>query len=71
MCFWAILGGEDGSPDPSKRIIEGIGDALLEGDNRIVGDADVFRTDLGAALGDVAPARAELLLELGDPVLLV
>ena len=68
MCFWAILGGEDGSPDPSKRIIEGIGDALLEGDNRIVGDADVFRTDLGAALGDVAVSDPKNILEFLETI---
>ena len=68
MCFWAILGGEDGSPDPSKRIIEGIGGALLEGDNRIVGDADVFRTDLGAALGDVAVTDPKNILEFLETI---
>ena len=71
MCFWAILGGEDGSPDPSKRIIEGIGDALLEGDNRIVGDIDTGRTDVGTTLGDVTIADSELVLDLWNPIHLV
>jgi hypothetical protein len=38
-----------------------VGDALLQGDDRVVGDVDAFRADLGAALGDVAVAEAELL----------
>ena len=52
----------------ASGFIEGIGDALLEGDNRIVGDADVFRTDLGAALGDVASADVGLLPHPLTPV---
>jgi hypothetical protein len=38
--------------------------ALLEWDDGVVGDGNVFRTDLGAALGDVAVADAVTLLEL-------
>ena len=34
--------------------------ALLERDDRIVGDVDVFGADLGAALGDVAEPQALL-----------
>jgi hypothetical protein len=31
-----------------------VDDPLLEGDQRVVGDLDVLRADLRAALGDVA-----------------
>jgi hypothetical protein len=41
---------------------------LLHRDQRVVGDLDVFRADLGAALGDVALAQAVLLLRLAAPV---
>src|SRR3954453_38805 len=48
-----------------------IGNALLERDDRVVGDLDVFRADLGAALRDVAEADAGLVLQVAQPVALV
>src|ERR687898_2397694 len=59
------------SHQPLGRIVILIGDALLEWDDGVVGDVDVYRTDLGAALGYVAEPEAIVLLEVGQPVGLV
>src|ERR687898_2460065 len=59
------------SHQPLGRIVVLIGDALLEWDDGVVGDVDVYRTDLGAALGYVAEPEAIVLLEVGQPVGLV
>src|SRR5271170_5503920 len=56
---------EDPAEQAHHRIVVGVGDALLERDDGVVGDLDVLRADLGAALGDVAEADAALLLEEG------
>src|ERR1700675_32327 len=44
-------------------IIEFINHALLQGNDRIVRDADLLGTNFGAALGDVAEADAKLILK--------
>src|SRR5258707_3977474 len=46
--------------DPGQRVVELGHDPLLERDDRVVGDVDVLRTDLGAALRDVAEPDAGL-----------
>src|SRR5258708_7688676 len=46
--------------DPGQRVVELGHDPLLERDDRVVGDVDVLRTDLGAALRDVAEPEAGL-----------
>src|ERR671916_3005203 len=56
---------------PLGRVVVLVGDALLEGDDGVVGDVDVDRADLGAALGYVAVPKAVVLLEVGKPVGLV
>ena len=48
---------------PAERIVELIHHALLQRNDRVVGDLDFFRTHLGAALGDVAVADAEIVLQ--------
>src|SRR5215467_11138127 len=48
--------------EPDQRIVLATDHAFLHGDYRVVGDLDVFRADLGAALGDVAEAHAEVVL---------
>src|ERR1700753_1695808 len=40
--------------EPHDRVVLGVGHAFLHGDQRVVGDLDVFGAHLGAALGDVA-----------------
>src|SRR6202048_2270410 len=45
-----------------------VGDPLLERDDAVVGDVDVLRTDLRAALGDVAHRNSSLALEQRAPV---
>src|SRR5580765_3338235 len=50
------------------RIVEPIDDALLERDDRVVGDGDPFRADGGAALGDVAEADAVLGAQLRQAI---
>src|SRR6185437_7859123 len=67
--------------EPHHRVVLAADHSLLEWYQRVVGDVDVLRADLGAALGDVAHAEAEIVLrdlapvsgvswvhlELGDP----
>src|SRR2546421_10453305 len=54
-----------------QRIEEAIEHAFLEGNDGIVGDGDVFRTDLGAAFCNVAQPDAVLLAKGGDTIRLV
>ena len=54
--------------ESGDRIIELIDHPLLEGDDRVVGDLDVFRADHGAALGDVAVADPLGLLQIGNTI---
>src|SRR4051812_17062710 len=58
----AALPSEELVSEPHHRVIFAVGHALLHRDQRVVGDLDVFGADLGAALGDVAQAEAEVLL---------
>src|SRR5271163_2361317 len=50
------------------RIEEAIDYPLLERDDRIVGDGDVFRANLGTALGDVAEADAEISSQICNAI---
>src|SRR5439155_1358554 len=50
-------------------VAELVGDAFLQGDDRVVGDVDVLGADFGAALGDVAQADALGFFEVGLSVL--
>src|SRR5437660_1263385 len=43
-------------PEPGDRIVPDVDDALLQRDDRVVGDRDVLGADFRAALGDVAQA---------------
>src|SRR3989442_15879567 len=52
------------SPRAPERVVEVVDDALLQGDDRVVGDVDRLGADLGAALGDVAVADAGLVLQV-------
>src|SRR5581483_1408438 len=54
--------------EPHHGVVLAVDHPLLHRDECVVGDLDVFRTDLGAALGDVAEAEAVLLLRLVAPV---
>src|SRR6266851_5845818 len=53
---------------PDQRVVLAADHPFLHRDQRVVGDLDVLRADLGAALGDVAEAEAEVLLGDGAPV---
>src|SRR5215203_2805131 len=66
-----MLPTPDLAHQPFGRVVVLVGDALLEGDDGVVGDVDVDRADLGAALGYVAEPEAVVLLEVGQPVGLV
>src|SRR5919106_6560602 len=66
-----MLPSPDLAHQPLGRIVVLVGDTLLEGDDGVVGDVDVYRADFGAALGDVAEPEAVVLLEVGQPVGLV
>src|ERR1700754_1837350 len=54
---------------PDHRVVLAVGCALLHRDQRVVGDLDVLRAYLGAALGDVAEAEAVFVLRLLGPAL--
>src|SRR5437016_4924327 len=54
---------------PFHRIVETIHHPFFQGDDGIVGDGDVLRTDLRAALGDVAIADAVRLAQVLHAVL--
>lgn len=58
----SVLAHTDLAAKPADGVVLHVGDALLEGNQRIVGDVNVLRADLSAALGDVAVAQPELLL---------
>src|SRR5664279_5218176 len=51
-------------PEPDDRVVLAVDHAFLHRDDRVVGDLDALRTDLGAALGDVA--HPDALLRLGE-----
>src|SRR5438270_322427 len=55
-------------PDPSQRIIKLIDHSLLERNDPVVRDLNFLRTNLGAALGDVAVADAVGVSQLLDPI---
>src|SRR5947209_2102684 len=61
--------GAEEPEEPDERIVHPIDDPLLEGDDGIVGDVDVFRTDPGTAFGDVAEPDPLRFLQLRDAVL--
>ena len=59
-----------GFPETHPRVLCAVNDeltmrsdALLERDQPVVGDLDVFGADRGAALGDVRSAQCELAYE--------
>src|SRR6266496_6655805 len=54
--------------EPEQRVVFAADDALLQRNQRVVGDLDVLGADLGAALGDVAVAEAEVVLRDLPPV---
>src|SRR2546429_3685808 len=56
------------APHDRDRIVEPVDDTLLERDDAVVGDADVLGAHLGAAPRDVAQPGAEVLADLGDPI---
>src|ERR1700735_5039793 len=45
--------------EPDQRVVLAADHALLQRDDRVVGDLDVLRAHLGAALGDVAQPETE------------
>src|SRR5882724_7455730 len=50
------------------RIVEAIGHALFERDDRVVSDGDALGAHLGATLGDVAVADALLLFQVRQAI---
>ena len=58
----------DLAAQPDQRVVLAAGHPLLHRDQRVVGDLDVLRADLGAALGDVAVAEPEVVLGDVAPV---
>src|SRR5262245_28132618 len=64
-----LLAAEQRREQPLQRIVEAVDDALLQRNDRVVGDRDVLGADDRAALRDVAEADAVRFLELGEAVL--
>src|SRR5437773_935570 len=65
----ALLAGAPFAEQSAERIVELVDDPLLQRDDGVIGDRDVFRTDLRAAFGDVAIADALRLAQLFETVL--
>src|SRR5690606_34276392 len=59
---------EDRAAEPDQRIEPPVDDPLLHRNDRVIGDFNAFRADLGAALGDVAVADALGVAGVLDPV---
>src|SRR5580692_8783249 len=58
----------DLAAQPHQGIVLAADNALLQRDQGVVGDLDILRADLGAALGDVAVAKPEVILGDFAPV---
>ena len=54
---------EEAFEEHGDWIVELVDYAFFERDNSIIGNVNVFRTDLSAALGDVAETDASLTLQ--------
>src|SRR6266849_5156063 len=54
--------------EPAHRIVKVIHHALLQRNDGVVGDVNVFGANLRTALGDIAETYAELILEQLRPV---
>ena len=61
--------GPEHTEQARERIVQTIDDALLQGDDRVVGDRDLFRADVGATLGDVAVTDTEGVREVLGTIL--
>lgn len=62
--FRFFRGGGQASPDPGKGVVKSTGNTFFEGDDAVIGDADVFRADFSTAFGDIAEADAENIFEV-------
>ena len=47
-----------------QRIVKLVNNAFLEGNNRVVGNRDMFGTNLRATLGDVAKTNPLIVLQI-------
>ena len=54
--------------EPTHRVEELIGDSFFEGNDGVIRDVDVLRTDLLATLGYVAETHAALLFDRLAPI---
>lgn len=54
--------------EPEDGVVKAVDDTLFQGDNRVVGDVDVFGADFGTAFGDVAESGAEFIFNFWDAV---
>src|SRR6266699_5589480 len=61
---WSVVVAAAGDlgAQPDQRVVLAPDHPFLQGDQRVVGDLDVLRAGLGAALGDVAVSEAEVVL---------
>src|SRR5690349_1413959 len=57
------------SEQSPQRVVITVGYTLFQGYDRIVGDRDVFRADVGAALGDIAKANTVAMLQVTHAIL--
>src|ERR671939_423753 len=63
-----FLDEADLSTQPCERVVAPVHDALLQRDDPVVGEIDVLGTNLAATGGDVAEAKAKVILQLVPPV---
>ena len=64
---WSCSSG-DLAEELQQRVVASVDDALLERDDRVVGDVDAFGADFGAAFRDVAESEAALVRNELGPV---
>src|SRR4030095_14049013 len=60
---------EQSAPEHLQRVVEAVDDALLQRNDRVVGDRDVLGAHDGAALRDVAVPDAVGLFQFRQPIL--
>jgi hypothetical protein len=58
----------DPADELHERVVAAVDDALLQGNDRVVGDVDALGADFGAALRDIAKSEATLVRSEVEPV---
>ena len=67
-CFFPGITRLQFSHQPHQWVVEAVDHSFLQRDDGVVGDVDVLGARFGTAAGDVAQARAALVLDLLDAI---